>query len=458
MPKGIEARLTLAVLAYAALQVVLRLLIGPALELDEAEAFYQSRHLALGYGPQPPLYFWLQWGLFRVLGEGLLALALLKEAILAGTVLGLFAMLRREAGAWPAAVAALSLSLLPQVVWEGQRALTHTMLALFMAVVATGLFGRALASGRWRDHLVLGLTLGLGALSKFNFVLWPLALLAAASLLPEWRGRLRPLRLGGAAAVAAVVVAPVAFWIARNPELATASVAKLDFARMDGVRARVEATRDLLMASLTLVALAVLVLGGFALARRGPGARLAPLARLIGAAAGLSLALLWLGLLASGATEIAVRWLLPVAWGLVPVAVLGIWPRLGDGARRGLGWTVAAIWLVVVPLLPYASLVDPGYRGADFGPLVERLQELTADEGRLLVEDQWVAGNLAFLAPDLAPRLIRPGDRAEPGAVVIREQGADGGVDPAPVGRDAGIVAIGHGGREVRVEITVEGP
>ncbi|HVG49422.1 MAG TPA: hypothetical protein VM899_14965, partial [Rubellimicrobium sp.] len=80
MPRTIEARFTLAVLAYVAFQVVLRLIIGRSLELDEAEAFYQSRHLAWGYGPQPPLYFWLQWALFQVFGPGLLALALLKAA------------------------------------------------------------------------------------------------------------------------------------------------------------------------------------------------------------------------------------------------------------------------------------------------------------------------------------------------------------------------------------------
>jgi hypothetical protein len=69
MPRTVEGRLVLAVLLYFGVQLVLRLLIGPSLELDEAEAFYHARGLAWGYGAQPPLYFWLQWGLFQIVGE-----------------------------------------------------------------------------------------------------------------------------------------------------------------------------------------------------------------------------------------------------------------------------------------------------------------------------------------------------------------------------------------------------
>ena len=38
---------------------LLRIAFGTSLELDEAEARYFAQTLELGYGPQPPLYFWL---------------------------------------------------------------------------------------------------------------------------------------------------------------------------------------------------------------------------------------------------------------------------------------------------------------------------------------------------------------------------------------------------------------
>jgi len=456
VPKSFEARFVLAVLAYVCLQVLVRLWTGPSLELDEAEAFYQSRHLAWGYGPQPPLYFWLQWGLFRIFGPELFALALLKALILAVTVLGLFGLLRGEAGAMPAAVAALSLSLLPQVVWEGQRALTHSMLVLLMAVVAAGLFVRALGTGRWRDHLLLGAALGLGMLSKFNFALWPLGLLSAAVLLPECRGRLRPLRLLATLGVTAVVVAPVGLWMVRNPDLSTGSVRKLEMAP-GGLAARLVGTGDLLMAALSFLGLALLVMGGFALNRRG-GGTWPPVARLLATAGGMAMAVLWVGLLASGATEVAERWLLPMAWVIAPAGILWLWPGLDARGRRALVGTVAGLWLVVVPLLPYASLIDPGYRSADFGPLIERLRARGAGERPLEVESQWVAGNLAFHAPDLAPRLWRPDDVLAPGSVLVLQEALRSGQAASLVSTGGELVSIQRGNRSVTAVVTgVEG-
>jgi 4-amino-4-deoxy-L-arabinose transferase-like glycosyltransferase len=408
------------VVAYAAVQLVLRLLIGSSLELDEAEAFYHARRLAWGYGPQPPLYFWLQWGLFQLVGEGLLALALLKALTLSATVLGLFALLRKEAGEPTAAVAALALSLLPQVVWEGQRALSHSMLALLMAVVTTGAAVRAFRRGGWGDHLLLGLALGLGLLSKFNFVVWPVGLLAAALLLPEWRAGLKPLRLAAAVLAAALVAAPVAVWMWQNPVLATGSVGKLGIEEGTGAAARIEASGQLLLSLLTFLALPMLVLGGLTVGRRVEGANLTPIARLLAAGTGASVLLLWAGLLASGTTEMRERWLLPFAWGLVPAAVTWLRPRLPDGRRRILTAVTVGLWLLVVPLLPYASLVDPGWRGADFTALAEKLRGVMAGDHLLLVDSQWVAGNLALTAPDLAPQLLVR-DEVPSDAVVLSE-------------------------------------
>ena len=47
-------------LLYFGAQVVARLWVSDALELDEAEQVLWTQQLALGYGTQPPLYTWLQ--------------------------------------------------------------------------------------------------------------------------------------------------------------------------------------------------------------------------------------------------------------------------------------------------------------------------------------------------------------------------------------------------------------
>ncbi|CAA9400548.1 MAG: hypothetical protein AVDCRST_MAG15-1618 [uncultured Rubellimicrobium sp.] len=421
MPRTVGTRFVLLVVGYFALQLVLRLLIGPSLELDEAEAFFHARQLSWGYGAQPPFYFWLQWALFQVVGEGLFALALLKALILAGTVIGLFLLLREEVGDEAGAVAALSLGLLPQVMWEGQRALTHSMLALLMAVVTAGLAVRALRSGHWRDHLGLGVAVGLGVLSKFNFALWPVGLLLAAAALPAWR--LRPLRILAAVGAAVAVVAPVGIWMWRNPDLSTASLEKLEVATDGAIMARLIGTGEVVGAALAFLALAAVVLGVFWLkAGQGGGRSLGPVGRLLGAAAGLSFLCLWLGILATGATEIAERWLLPFAWAVVPVGVLLLWPGMAARAQRGLAGAVGALWLIAMAALPYASLVDPGWRGAEFGPLVQRLEEMGAGERGLRVQSQWVAANIALIAPGMEPRLLKRGEAPGAGVVLVLDE------------------------------------
>ena len=109
--------------------------------------------------------------------------------------------------------------------------------------------------------------------------------------------------------------------------------------------------------------------------------------------------------------------------------------------------------MAVVPLLPYASLVDPGYRGAEFGPLVERLRALGAGDRPLGVESQWVAGNLAFAAPDLRPRLVRPGERPAPGSLLVLEEthGTTLETSAGSLPTDREAVTIPRGRRDVHV-------
>lgn len=69
----------------AAAHVATRVGVSSALKWDEAEQMIWSQQLLPGYGTQPPLYTWLQWGANALLGPGVLALAALKQTLLALT-------------------------------------------------------------------------------------------------------------------------------------------------------------------------------------------------------------------------------------------------------------------------------------------------------------------------------------------------------------------------------------
>lgn len=386
--------------AYLVVQMVIRLVTGPAMELDEAEAFWFGRELALGYNAQPPLYMWLQWAVFRVTGETLLGIALLKALLLwvAGTVL--FAILAREVDRRQAAVAVLALGLLPQVVWESQRALANSVLAFALAIIFValmrGMSGKA-GTGRFA---ALGFVMGLGTVAKFNFVLVPVGFLLWTYLS---YGRVRlPLRgLVVALGVAAAVVVPVMAWVVLNPVLAGGSVRKLGLAEGGFLVARAEGLVSLAVAAISFLALAILVLGGLFLARERRAAERPEVARFLAGGAAAALGVVAVGVILSGATEVKDRWLLPILWPLVPAAVLWLWPVLGARQRRGLGIGVGLCWIVAMVALPYASLRDPGYRGADFAPLEAAIAGVDPAPDAVVSDMVWVLGNLALRNPDM---------------------------------------------------------
>lgn len=85
MPRGNAVWLFGGLLIYFALQLAARVWASGSVELDEAEQLIWTQHLRLGYGPQPPLYTWVQWAFFEVFGVSVFALALLKNLLLLGT-------------------------------------------------------------------------------------------------------------------------------------------------------------------------------------------------------------------------------------------------------------------------------------------------------------------------------------------------------------------------------------
>src|SRR5262245_21622617 len=72
-------------LVYFGAHLLSRVLVSDALELDEAEQTLWTQQLHAGYGAQPPLYTWLQWGVFQLFGVSVFSLALLKNLLLALT-------------------------------------------------------------------------------------------------------------------------------------------------------------------------------------------------------------------------------------------------------------------------------------------------------------------------------------------------------------------------------------
>src|SRR5581483_402240 len=201
-------------LAWAAGHVLLRLALSSALTVDDAREAVLGQSFEWGYqARQPPLYDWLVWAVFRLLGPGVMALTVLKYALLVLTFWLVYLTARRLlADPRLATLATFSFLLVIPVSWNVHEALTHTITVLAACAGAAYLLVRLPERPTPGMYAALGAALGLGALSKFTFVVFAAALLGAALLVDRFRPRLLTPRLGLALLVAGALVLPYALW------------------------------------------------------------------------------------------------------------------------------------------------------------------------------------------------------------------------------------------------------
>lgn len=410
MRQAADDRLALGILAalavYVALHAALRVGIAAPLNLDEAEALLWASRLDWGYGPQPPAYVWIQAGVQALLGPTVLSVATQKALLVFATLAAVVALAARWHGAGVAALAALGLLWIPEFGWESQRIRTHNVLATLLAVLAV------LQVLRWRQSpvpgraLVLGLVWGAGLLAKWNFALVPLAS-TLALLWPVGAGRTVPPRAGLALAwaVALVLVLPTLAWMRGHPDVAFASAGKLGIEAAPGLAegaARFVASG--LRAGFSLAAVPGLVLLVLLLVARRGRAVPPPLSAgaageraVVGRILWLTLALVLAGGLASGATVVVARWLLPLFVVALPLLAAPVIARLGPVARRGFVVATAVLGLAYLAGMAQVLLDQGRVRAVDHVALAAALDPA----GAPVVAEVVMAANLALVRPDL---------------------------------------------------------
>jgi 4-amino-4-deoxy-L-arabinose transferase-like glycosyltransferase len=209
--------------AYYVVAVVVRVLRTEGLQSDEAEQLFQSQYLLWGYGRQPPFYNWIQYGVIQLIGPSILAVSLVKNSFLFLSCLfyGLAARQISTRNEVPAA-AMLGVLALPAITVLAQRDLTHATATLFAVSFFLYAFLSTLTRPNLWGYALTGLAIGIGALSKYNFVVVPFAALAAVLAEPDLRRRVLDRRVLLTGAVAALICLPHGFWFLHNVQTATA--------------------------------------------------------------------------------------------------------------------------------------------------------------------------------------------------------------------------------------------
>ncbi len=381
-------------LAFGATFAAIRLTTHQSVGGDEAESFLWSLDLAWGYGVQPPLYAWLQWGLNQVFGATVLSVAVMRCLCISGIYAAGFLLARRFAGVAVSGMAALTLALVPEISQTFLRTRTHNVLAVALVMVAVWAFLRALEGGRRRDHALFGAMAALAVLAKATAAVFPLGMILAALTIPGARAALlRPRALIGLGVFMLLIAGP-ALWSWQNFALATASTAKFEVTgdRLGGFLRSLRALVD----AFGFAAVAIGI--GWVLTRGAVEASVER--RIVWRAGAIALALTLAGVLVAGATEVKERWMVAVLVPMVPVVAAAVLQR--NGWARYLAPALGALAAVVAlgnVTGRYLRAPDSGY--AAYAPLADAL---AARGPGLILASKNIAASLVLSRPDLRAR------------------------------------------------------
>jgi len=399
----LPGRFALCLALYFAGQAVIRLAFPHALESDEAEQVLWSQWLTIAYPTQPPLYTWLFIGLNRLTHAPIWTLALLKNALLLVLYLSVLQAGRRLfADPLRPVLATAALFLIPQIAWESQRDLTHSVLAMALAarlfVVTLDLLRRtAWASLRW------GVLAGSVARDQAEWLVFPVR--------REHRGRRddaprrgarspRPgLGDGGPRRCPSLLALPA------SPLEATVAL------RSDAHATLGASLQSLALATISFVLPFLLV---WTLCFRPWPAKAPTLRQPFRFSIYFGVLLVTLGLWAwaLGMPQFKDRWLQPLLF-LLPVWAFSLTGEHAIGAVRARSYlmlcgasAVSIVLLMPLRILLGPSLGEPNRMNLDYPALATRLEAAGAQHARIVTADPLSAGNLKLQFP--ASAVVEP--------------------------------------------------
>lgn len=216
-------RFPVFIFSYFVLQIFIRLATTHIAVLDESEQVMLSQYFAWGYNEQPPLYTWMQMGIFKIFGVSIFGLSLLKNTLLFLTYFFVYRLgLLLTNDTLRSSLGALSLFLLPQMVWDAQVDQTHTVFLTSMTSAVLYLFFYMIkVKNSWVQFVLFGIVSGIGLLAKYNFVLVLFGLGVSALVIPAYRQRFFRPALLFSIVIAFCITLPHFFWFLTHLQTAT---------------------------------------------------------------------------------------------------------------------------------------------------------------------------------------------------------------------------------------------
>jgi len=399
------------VLCYFAFQAVLVTLVSNGAGLDDAEQLANIGYLDWGYGgSQPPLYTWITNIAASVLGTSMLTLQIVKFSMLASLFLSVFGGMRLLGfSRMVASASMLGLFLIPQIGWESQRALTHS-------IAGTAGCGWAFLAFAWymRDrHTVsaaaLGITMAAAILGKFNASLFVVMLIVTGLSVKEYRTVLLSKLSLVTIAAFAICFTPTANWmlahkssvIARSEKLQIGASGNLLFDRLNGVGSFIEAA---FLFSILVLAIAGIISLVHSSRRTAPTRPFTTGEVFIRRLLIVGMLIVLAGVVVAGVSNIKDRWLQPVLF-LTPAVIACLFAQYRRGTRALTEFAAVSIALALIapPILGYYLTYGsstPPYGQLDYQSLYQEMRK-DGEFKTILTDNAQIAGNFRLFDPSI---------------------------------------------------------
>lgn len=418
---------------------------------DTSEIILYTQYWDWGYGgSQPPLPAWVSKAVSDVFGLSLLSLALAKFAMLALMFAAVAVAASRLGLGGPASAAAtLGIFTIPEFAWEAQRSLAHTPGMMAFCAIGVAAMIEARKSGSIGAYLLFGLAWAAAILCRYNGMLFFLAIVMTAAILPPWRATVLSWKMGLSLLTCAVLVAPHALWALDHLAAATQRAYKFGigasghpfFDRVIGLASLLEVSFNLLVVPL--------VVAGATLAAQPDHRRSLALPRrrdvdsLPAGVVVVSLLLALVTVLVSGAVSVQNHWLQPAAF-LAPMAIAIAASQAGSsgcGADKladrinlnlaSVGFACAIVAAVALPLHSiHSSAGEPHPFKLDYRRFLAELDtNAGVPVGSVVTTRYRIFASLRLVRPELqvvTPELPDPADRLSGPIVIVWEDGASG--------------------------------
>lgn len=403
-------RIFLFLALYFTIHLVVRIFISDSAELDEAEQLVLTQDLRLGYGSQPPLYTWLLSGLFSFFDNKILALAVVKNCLLFLSYLFVYLSAKeitRDTNR--AVIAMLSLLLIPQIFWESQRDLTHSVLGTTIAAGTLFVMVRLLKTGRLHYYALFGICAGAGLISKYNYGVFWVALFLAGCTIKNLRPRLLHRNMLLSVFCLLLVASPHLYWAITNMHATLSQAGKFKVGHSLGLLASYSlGFRKLLMAVVSFLGLLIPV---YALFFYKPEARDVTAstdddyAVLIRRTLVTGLGLCILMVLLFKVTVFKDRWMQPLLFATPIYLVTLPWMRFNPASVRRYASFALLVALAVLLIMPghilYASHTGTLTRlNSPYAVLSAQLRQVGFQGGLIVAQGRLLGGNLKLFFPE----------------------------------------------------------